>query len=133
LNWVSFGRIDIVASAPGKIIPSGRTKVIQPFKTGVVRAIHVRDGQSVKAGQALIELDTTMNEAERNHLRSDLMLCRRSSMPRACAPRSAIAPIQSPSFIRRPAASPGRAIPFASDNETVVLNLAVSTMLPVQV
>ena len=73
LAWACFGKIDIVASASGKIIPSGRTKVIQPFETGVVRAIHVRDGQSVKTGQLLIELDPTMNEAERNHLRSDLM------------------------------------------------------------
>ena len=46
-----LGKIDIVASAPGKIVPSGRTKVIQPFETGVVRAIHVRDGQRVKAGE----------------------------------------------------------------------------------
>ena len=30
---------------------SGRTKVIQPFETGVVRAIHVHDGQMVKAGE----------------------------------------------------------------------------------
>jgi hemolysin D len=73
LAWASLGEVDIIASAPGKIIPSGRTKVIQPFETGVVRAIHVRDGQSVKAGEVLIELDPTMNEAERNHLRSDLV------------------------------------------------------------
>ena len=72
LAWASLGEVDIIASAPGKIIPSGRTKVIQPFETGVVRAIHVRDGQSVHAGEVLIELDPTMNEAERNHLRSDL-------------------------------------------------------------
>src|SRR5262249_34069379 len=53
LAWASLGEVDIIAAAPGKIIPSGRTKVIQPFETGVVRAIHVRDGQSVKAGQVL--------------------------------------------------------------------------------
>ena len=76
LAWATFGKIDIIASATGKIIPSGRTKVIQPFETGVVRAIHVRDGQSVKAGEVLIELDPTMNEAERNHLRSDLISAR---------------------------------------------------------
>ena len=73
LAWASFGDVDIIASASGKIIPSGRTKVIQPFETGVVRAIHVRDGETVKAGQVLIELDPTMNEAERNHLHSDLV------------------------------------------------------------
>src|SRR5262252_7725216 len=72
LGWASLGTVDIIASASGKIIPSGRTKVIQPFETGVVRAIHVRDGQRVHAGEVLIELDPTMNEAERNHLRSDL-------------------------------------------------------------
>src|SRR5262249_54805454 len=67
LAWATLGEVDIIAAAPGKLIPSGRTKVIQPFETGVVRAIHVRDGQSVRAGQVLIELDPTMNEAERNH------------------------------------------------------------------
>jgi hemolysin D len=50
LAWAAFGKIDIVASAPGKIITSGRTKTIQPYETGVVRAIHVRDGMAVKAG-----------------------------------------------------------------------------------
>ena len=41
LAWASLGTTDIVANAPGKIVPSGRTKLIQPFETGVVRAIHV--------------------------------------------------------------------------------------------
>jgi hemolysin D len=76
LGWAAFGKIDIVASAQGKIIPSGRTKVIQPFETGVVRAIHVRDGQSVKEGDLLIELDTTISQAERNHIQSDLVAAR---------------------------------------------------------
>jgi hemolysin D len=70
--WTCLGKIDIVASAPGKIIPTGRTKVIQPFETGVVRAIHVRDGQSVKAGDVLIDLDPTITGAEREHIQSDL-------------------------------------------------------------
>jgi hemolysin D len=73
LGWASLGTTDIVATAPGKIVPSGRTKVIQPFETGVVRAIHVQDGQSVKAGDVLIELDPTMSAAELGHLKSDLV------------------------------------------------------------
>src|SRR5258706_13662134 len=50
LGWAAFSHIDIVASASGKIIASGGTKVIQPFEMGIVRAIHVHDGQQVKAG-----------------------------------------------------------------------------------
>jgi hemolysin D len=73
LAWASFGKVDIVATASGKILPSGRTKVIQPFETGVVRAIHVQDGQTVKAGEVLVELDPTMNDAERKHYESDLI------------------------------------------------------------
>jgi hemolysin D len=73
LAWACLGTVDIVAVAPGKIIPSGRTKVIQPFETGVVRAIHVRDGQSVSAGDVLIELDPTISRAELGHLKSDLL------------------------------------------------------------
>jgi len=72
LIWSWFGTIDIVASATGKIMPSGRTKVIQPFETGVVRSIRVQDGQAVKAGDVLIELDPTVNAAERDHSQNDL-------------------------------------------------------------
>ena len=60
LIWASIGTVNIIATATGKIVPDGRTKVIQPFETAVVRAIHVRDGQRVKAGDILIELDPTM-------------------------------------------------------------------------
>jgi hemolysin D len=73
LAWACLGKVDIVAVAPGKIIPSGRTKIIQPFETGVVRAIHVQDGQWVKAGDPLIDLDPTINAAEQNHLKADLL------------------------------------------------------------
>jgi hemolysin D len=73
LAWSWWGTIDIVASANGKIVPSGRTKVIQPFETSVVRSIHVQDGRAVKAGDLLIELDPTMNAAERDHALNDLL------------------------------------------------------------
>jgi len=73
LIWASFGHVDIVASAPGKIVPSGRVKLIQPFETGVVRAIHIHDGQNVKAGDVLIELDPTMTTAEGEHIKNDLV------------------------------------------------------------
>jgi hemolysin D len=73
LAWASWSTVDIVASAPGRIIPNGRTKVVQPFEIGVVRAIRVHDGQNVKVGDVLIELDPTINDAEREHSQSDLL------------------------------------------------------------
>src|SRR5260221_14067034 len=73
LAWACLGTVDIVATAPGKIIPSGRTKVIQPFEIGVVRAIHVHDGDAVKAGAVLSELAPTSNAAEREDMQSDLI------------------------------------------------------------
>src|SRR4051794_40817446 len=48
LGWAIFGRIDIIATAQGKIVPVGRIKVIQPLETGMVTAIHVRDGDRVR-------------------------------------------------------------------------------------
>jgi hemolysin D len=76
IAWACLGKVDIVATASGRVIPSDRTKVVQPLETGVVRAIHVQDGQSVKAGEVLIELDQTVAEAELRHLQSDLMEAR---------------------------------------------------------
>jgi hemolysin D len=73
LAWACLGSVDIAATASGKIVPSGRTKVVQPLEIGVVRAIHVHDGQSVKAGDILIELDPTINDAELRHGRADLV------------------------------------------------------------
>jgi hemolysin D len=73
LAWATFGWVDIIATAPGKIVPTGRSKVVQPFETGVVRAIHVQDGQAVKAGDVLIELDPTSNAADEKRLAHDLL------------------------------------------------------------
>jgi hemolysin D len=76
LVWACLGTVEIVAVASGKIVPSGGTKTVQPFETGVVRAIRVRDGQSVKAGDVLIDLDATGNSADSERVKSDLMASR---------------------------------------------------------
>jgi hemolysin D len=73
LAWACLSPIDIVASATGKIVPTGRTKLVQPFESGVVHAIRVHDGEMVKAGDVLIELDPTINSAELAHLQGDLV------------------------------------------------------------
>lgn len=68
LAWACIGRVDIVGVAPGKIVPSGRTKTVQPLENAVVSAIRVAEGQHVSAGEVLIELDPTAPTADRERL-----------------------------------------------------------------
>ncbi len=70
--WATFGQIDIIATTQGRIIPSGKSKVIQPLETGVVTAIRVSDGELVKAGDILVEIDPTENVADEAKLTYDL-------------------------------------------------------------
>ncbi len=76
MGWSWFGKIDIVATAMGRIIPKERVKVIQPIDTGVVRAIHVADGQRVRAGDILIELDPTFSGADEEQVKDALRMAR---------------------------------------------------------
>lgn len=73
LVWSCLGRLDMVAVAEGKVIPRGNVKVIQAADQGVVRAIHVVEGQSVKAGTPLLELDPTVSHAEVEQARQALL------------------------------------------------------------
>lgn len=72
LLWACFGKVDVVASAEGKIIPGSRVKQIQPLDKGVIKAIHVKEGQYVKEGDALIELDRTITSADQSRMQQEL-------------------------------------------------------------
>ena len=76
LLWAIFGRLDVVATAHGKIVPNDRTKTIQPLENSTVQAIHVTDGQAVKAGDILIELDATTAQADKDRILGDLATAR---------------------------------------------------------
>ena len=70
--WSWFGYIDTVAVAHGRIVPGGRVKLIQPVEVGVVREIHVREGQRVRAGDPLVDLDPTESEVDLDQTRRAL-------------------------------------------------------------
>ena len=76
LGWSIIGKVDIIATATGKIVPFGKTKVIQPVETGVVSGIHVADGDHVKAGAPLIDLDPIQAVADRDRYARDLLQAR---------------------------------------------------------
>lgn len=64
IGWSVFGHIDIVVNATGEIIPHDRTKLIASVEVASVRALHVAEGQVVKKGELLIELDASAADAE---------------------------------------------------------------------
>jgi hemolysin D len=63
--WALIAKVDIIAEAPGKLIPTTFVKIVQPSDAGVVQSILVTEGEEVKKGQPLIRLDPGLNNADR--------------------------------------------------------------------
>jgi hemolysin D len=57
-------KVDVVVTARGKIIPVGDVKVVQPLDTGVITGIHVKEGDLVKKGAILLEIDPSIDKAD---------------------------------------------------------------------
>jgi len=76
LVWAVLGRVDVVAVASGKTVPGGNVKLVQPLEIGAVRAIHVRNGEFVRKGDLLIELDSTLANAEEAQSEQTLLSAR---------------------------------------------------------
>jgi len=76
LAWVSLSELDIVAVAPGKLVPQTYLRIVQPAEQGVVKEILVREGESVRQGQVLMRMDPHLAEADRRVTDHDLKLKR---------------------------------------------------------
>jgi len=72
LLWSVFGRLEIVAVAPGRVVLSDGSKTIQAIETARIRSIRVADGQSVRVGDTLVELDDVGPSSDQDRLRGEL-------------------------------------------------------------
>lgn len=70
--WLFLGKVDIVVTARGKVIPDGEIKIIQPLETGVVKDILVKEDDFVRKGQTLIEIDTSTTQPQLQSLQANL-------------------------------------------------------------
>jgi len=74
--WSVVGRIDVVATARGRIVPEGRLKAVQPLEEGIIKEVFIEEGEVVESGQLLIEFDSTIKEADTVAIRKTLHLYR---------------------------------------------------------
>ena len=71
LLWTVFGRLDIVAVADGKLVPSSYLKIVQPAEQGIVKEILVKEGEKVVAGRVLIRMDAALTQADVKAIQAD--------------------------------------------------------------
>jgi HlyD family secretion protein len=64
LVWSALARLDIVATAEGKLVPAGYLKIVQPAEQGLVKEIFVSEGEVVREGQVLMRMDTALLAAD---------------------------------------------------------------------
>jgi HlyD family secretion protein len=69
--WAAFGRLDIVAVADGKLVPSTYLKIVQPAEQGIVKEILVKEGEKVEAGRVLIRMDSALTGADVKAIQAD--------------------------------------------------------------
>lgn len=74
LIWAVFGKLDIVASAEGRLVPQTYVKIVQPAEGGIVQDILVREGQSVAADEVLMRMDGKIAEADARTIQNELAL-----------------------------------------------------------
>jgi len=72
--WSIFGKLDITASAEGRLMPETYVKILQPADAGIVQEILVKEGESVQAGQILLRMDTKLAEADSKTIGNDLAI-----------------------------------------------------------
>ena len=70
VGWAQWAELDQVTRAPGKVVPFERVQVVQSEEGGVIRALNVREGDLVKAGELLVELDTVQLSASAEEISS---------------------------------------------------------------
>ncbi|QYX30183.1 HlyD family efflux transporter periplasmic adaptor subunit [Sphaerospermopsis torques-reginae] len=72
LPWATFSKVDETGTAKGRIEPQGATQKIDTQAGGSVKLVTVKAGDTVKSGQVILELESTLLEPELQQAQSKL-------------------------------------------------------------
>lgn len=72
--WLFFAKIDVVVSARGQVIPTGEIKILQPIETGVISSINIKEGDYIKKGQVLMQIDPSVTETSLDVKEKDFLI-----------------------------------------------------------
>jgi adhesin transport system membrane fusion protein len=64
--WAAWAEVDEITRADGRIVPDGKEQLIASLEPGLLGELMVKEGQTVKQGQALLRLDPTRMAAAQN-------------------------------------------------------------------
>ncbi|MEX3846508.1 MULTISPECIES: HlyD family type I secretion periplasmic adaptor subunit [unclassified Paraburkholderia] len=111
ITWSILGHVDIVVNAVGKVIPSGYSKALASVEVARVRALHVTEGQTVHAGDVLVELDSRTVDSDLEKARGGAAI----AASHAAGARALIAAVDSD---RPPVLAPNSGVPRERWHET---------------
>lgn len=74
--WASFGKLDVVAVAEGRLVPKSQLRIVQPAEGGVMRELLVKEGERVRAGQVLARMDVRSADADAATAQNEIALRR---------------------------------------------------------
>lgn len=82
LIWAGFAELDEVAIAQGEVVPQGRVKTIQHLEGGIIDELFVREGDTVREGAPLVQLDLagTVTNIQELQVRLDGLLVRKARL-----------------------------------------------------
>jgi HlyD family secretion protein/adhesin transport system membrane fusion protein len=73
ITWTFFSEIDEVVRGSGKVVPSGKTKILQNFEGGIISKIKVKEGERVSKGQVIYTLSNEFFKADSRSKEIDLL------------------------------------------------------------
>lgn len=76
LLWAALVPLDVIVRAEGRIIPAGKSQIVQHLEGGIVRRLLVSEGERITAGQPLIELSDIQARSNLGQEKSRLLALR---------------------------------------------------------